>query len=183
MEPVTLNEAKTHSRVFNNSEDDYFIGLISAARQKFEVEAGYLLSEAEYTFTTRQSDFLFWNNFNWWRPHEQNHIVLPVRPVFLVESVNELVFDIDYKVYIDSDTGICTIDLLTDVDGDIVVTFKAGFPNPAPGDTSTAPILAKHAVKALVSFWNLNRESYQTGSSVKVVPATFQSIVTNFRIA
>ena len=190
VEPITTDDAKTHARVFDSSSDDYIDGLISAARQKFETESGFYLSEAEYKLTTRLE---FFNRFNlyyfgfgfgsWFCHPNGHHLVLPLRPVFQVESVNSLVLDTDYEVSIDAMTGICTIHFLTSVPNDIVVTFKVGSENPADGGDSTAPALAKHALKSLVSHWFENREAYQAGSSIKSVPATYQSILTTYRLA
>lgn len=177
-EVVTLIEAKAHCRVVGTTDDDYITGLIVAARQKWELETKYHLSEAEYQLTLASCD------------RHSNKIVLPLRPVIEVEAVSELVVDTDYTVVIDVETGRATITLFTTVDDDIVIVFKVGFPDPEPDDSSppvtppsSAPTLAKHALKCLVAHWYNCRESYQEGYDMKTVPATFQSIVTNFRIA
>jgi len=183
IEPITTTQAKVHARVFDDSDDsnDYIDGLISAARQKFESESGYYLTEAEYKLTTRLGVF-HPSRYSWFFRPSHNHIMLPLRPVLLVESVNDLVENTDYELSIDALTGICVIHLLTKVDGDIVITFKVGFPEADDGGTS-APSLAKHALKSLVSHWFENREAYQAGSSIKTAPATYQSILTTFRLA
>lgn len=48
IEPVTLEQAKTHLRVEHDDEDDYILSLISAAREYAENFTGRLLAERVY---------------------------------------------------------------------------------------------------------------------------------------
>lgn len=171
VEPITLAECKAHARVFTNGDDQYIQDLIPVARQKWELDTGYFLSEREYEYTTTGTS-----------------ITLPLRPVLSVESVNELT-ESDYVLSVDASTGVGTLTLLEPVDGDVVVTFKVGFANPEePVDPEEdpephpAPALAKHALKSLISHLYESREAYQQGNLMSV-PGTYQSIVASYRLA
>lgn len=181
VDPISVSDAKIHSRIFGTDTDDYISGLITASRIKFETESGYYLSQAEYKVTTKRTFCRSW--YDWNETASLFYYILPLRPVMQVESVNSLILNTDYTVSIDALTGQATIHFLTDIDGDIVITFKVGFPNPSGDDPSTAPALAKHALKSLVSHWFENRESYQAGSSIKTTPASYQSILQSYRLA
>jgi len=162
-EPITTAEAKTHSRIFITNDDSYIADLIEAAREKWEKDSGYFIATASYQAT--------------YKNHCHHTFTLPLRPVVSVDSVNALTVDTDYTVAIDVRTNEAVIKLITPVSGDVVVNFTVG-----PGE-SDPPMLARHAVKCLVGHWYENREAFQPGSAFKSVPATYQSIVTSFRLA
>lgn len=167
-EPVTTAEAKRHARVFEAfTDDDTDIdALVSAARFKFEKEAGYFLSQATYTWVP--DDTL---------PTETR---LPLRPVIadtlvITDGVTALVENTDYTVDIDAD-GFATVTFVS-VPTDPSLVFAVGYADP-----TTAPALVKLALKTLVAHWYNNREAFAE-KALGPVAATWESVVRSFRIA
>lgn len=170
-EPVTRTEAKRHARIYEGfvADDADIDSLISAARFKFEMETGYALSQATYTWTPETVAL---------------EMRLPARPylsnLVIVDGVDTLVLDTDYTVAVD-DKGVAVVTFDATPE-EPVLTFRVGYANPGANEMHGAPALAKLAIKMLVAHWYNNREAFAE-KALGPVAGTWESIVRNFRLA
>lgn len=171
VEPVTRKEAKRHARIYDGfvTDDPLIDDLISAARDKFERESGYRLSQAV---------------FRWAPDSAALEMRLPERPylsnLVIADGNDTLVENTDYTVAVD-DKGIAVITFET-LPEEPVFTFRVGFANPAVDERHGAPSLAKQAIKMLVAHWYNNREAFAE-KQLGPVAAAWESIIRNFTIA
>jgi hypothetical protein len=106
---------------------------------------------------------------------------LPLRPVFEV-SIPDLTEDTDYELHSDPISGIMSIEFLTGIPTDPVITFKAGFPDPEAEETHAAPADIKQALCSLIDHWYKNRAAYQEGT-LTTVPGSYDAAVRSYRLA
>lgn len=171
--PVTTAEAKQHARIHASftADDVYVADLVEAARIKFEREAGYYLSQTQFTWTpdcTAQS------------------LVLPLRPVLdpveVWDGETELVEDTDFTLYID-ERGFGTIEFtVTPSEPRIVFTVGFADPDTEEGEVHAAPADTKLAIKTLVAHWYNNREAF-SGKALGPVAGAWESVIRGYRIA
>lgn len=190
VEPVTLAEVKSHANIHSTaSDDDTWIAdiLRPAARLKFEDEAKYLLAQRTYELEIQPSDVGVDSAGN-------SVILLPVRPALAVVSIGDLVTP-DPDAEPDPIVGDWTLDVdergvgrirLNEgisIDEETVIEFTAGFADPVDQEPHGAPPMAKLALLALIAYWYRDREAYQMRFTNITNPASFESVVRNFRLA
>ena len=186
LEPVTLDEAKTHC-VITSTDDDTFIGnLITTAREKVESDTNRSL----ITQTWEQYlDCFPWNTPGAWPAA----ILLEPAPLQSVTSLT----------YIDTDGATQTltegVDFTVDTKSEparivpfygtswpstravpnaVTITIVTGFGD-APSDV---PERFKQAMKLLISHWNENREAIITGTMVEKVPFGYENIIASLKV-
>lgn len=170
-EPVTVAEAKAHSRILNALEDSYVEGLIVAARQLCEhweqrtyMPTTFLLTLDHFPYVIKVP-----------RP--------PLRAVVSIEYVDgngdpqTLVEDTDYLVVTRSTPG-----RITPVygrcwpstrcqPGAVSVTFTAGY-----DDAASVPAATRHAIKMQAAHLYEHREAVAVGA-MSEVPMAVRSLL------
>lgn len=181
-EPVTLDEAKRHARIFvddDQAEDDSISALIVAAREKLE-------SKVSRAFVSRSVEAYFPS----FPTCDGGRIRLPRPPLASVESIT----------YVDHDGVIQTIDpadyavsvgtpgtvrpapgkgwptSIGGFDSAVKITYTAGY-----GDPSAVPAVAKLCIKILVAHWYDRREPIVTGTIVAGIPFTVDALADALR--
>lgn len=198
VEPVTPDEAKAHASVHSTAAEDtqMIAGMISAARQKFEDEAAFQVSQATYE----------WELMPWLIETDgegRQFFNLPLRPALSVVSIGDLVAPAaeivedleadppivgvpavvgDWTFAVDR-RGVGRVRLNDGISltEETVVEFTAGYADPTGQQVHGAPWPVKQAIMMLVAHWYMNREAY--GDSMKATPRTFDSIVSQYRLA
>jgi uncharacterized phiE125 gp8 family phage protein len=180
VEPVSLDEMKSHLRVDIEDHNDLISGLIAGARE-------YLEGATNRAFVS-QTWRLSLDNF------PAGEIELPKPPLLTVDSI----------VYLDSEgveTTIDSSDYIVDTDsepGRIVLASGASWPtgvslypvNPVQieftagyGDAgSDVPQYLRQAVKLLVSHWYENPEATKEGSALREIPFGVESLIFLHRV-
>lgn len=176
IEPVTLEEAKQHCRVWDDSDDEYLVGLIVAARRWCESYCSRSLITTRWreVFT----DFPGYGAFRVLRA-----------PLLSVSSI----------VYIDSAGASQTLDAATyvtlsdcepgevrlaygktwpsvrseGVAAPVTLTYDAGYGTTA----DSVPASIRHAIKLMIGHWFENREPIVTGTIVAAVPDSAKSLL------
>jgi len=177
VEPVSLDDAKTHLRISHDSEDDLIAGLIRAARDEVEAQTGLALITQSWRLTR-----------DCW-PHE-DRIALFRNPVSQILSVTT--YDdsgaasvVDPSTYqVDTDARPARLLLGTSpgalrVMNGLEVDFLAGY-----GDTAAAvPDRLKRAILLLVAHWYEFRADYGVADQPVSIPADFERLVAGYRLA
>ncbi|MGN6583714.1 MAG: head-tail connector protein [Rhizobiaceae bacterium] len=177
VEPVSLDEAKTHLRISHDSEDDLIAGLIRAARDEVEAQTGLALITQSWRLTR-----------DCWP--RGGRIALFRNPVSQILSVTT--YDdsgaasvIDPSTYqVDTDARPARLLLGTSpgalrVMNGLEVDFTAGY-----GDTADAvPDRLKRAILLLVAHWYEFRADYGVADQPVSIPADFERLVAGYRLA
>lgn len=179
-EPVTADEAKTHSRIEHSFDDDVYLpALIKAARMYAEDYTDRAL--ITQTWTLKLDRF----------PCD-GMIVLPRARAIAVSSITYV--DADgtsqtlssslYQVDASSEPGRVIPawgeswpDTRTQMNA-VTVVYTAGW-----GAASAVPEAVKMAMKFLIAQWYENREPIVTGTIVSEVPFTVKALLNPFRVA
>ncbi len=170
VEPITLDEAKTHLRVTNSEEDTSIESLIQTAREKCE-----LISNRSYIQQKWKLSFDDWPDFP---------VELPRPPLRSVEKIeykdkdgnisewntdNYIVDDQSFvpQIYLSDDYEFPSDDLYPA--NSVIITYQAGYEPDDSGDTTdyraNVPARYKHAIKLLIGEWYDNRaEIVNTGA-------------------
>lgn len=180
LEPVSLNEAKEHSRITITEDDDYVTALIVAARQWAEEWT----KRAFITQTRRVTMDRF--------PRGRRDIVLPFPNLLTVSSVAYIDTNGDSQTW---DSSLYTVDTdelpgrvrlnygvqypvgRTQPDG-VTVTYTCGY-GPAASDV---PVAIRHAIKILCGHWYDNREPVVTGTVAAEIPFVHKSLLAPYRV-
>lgn len=154
VEPVSLGELKTHSRLPDEtSEDDFYLSLITAAREYCEK-----LSRRALALQTIELVLDYWP--------ECDRIELPYPPLVSVTSIK-------YKDCAGVETTISAADYIVDTDsyiGRVVPAYGVRWPEFTPypvnairiryvAGYANAPEVFRQAIKMLVGHWIENREA------------------------
>jgi uncharacterized phiE125 gp8 family phage protein len=176
IEPITLDEAKLHVRVWDANEDGYIEGLIAAARQWCERHC----SRSFITTRWRQqfADFPVSGVFK-----------LSMAPVSAVSAITytdaagstQVLSSSAYVLGTDREPaevrkayGAVWPSVRTEGVGSVVaVTYDAGYGATA----ASVPGTIKHAIKLMVSHWYECREPIVTGTTIANVPDSAKSLL------
>lgn len=168
VEPVSLDELKSHLRVDIADDDDYIGGLIMAARE-------YIEETTRRSLTTQT-----WRlSLDDWP--DDDEIELPRPPLqsiisFQYTDSDGITTDVDagsYEIDTDSEPGQIVLannqswpDVILKAANPVQVTYVAGY-----GDAgSDVPGRLRHAIKLLAAHWYENREPV---AAVKLMPIPF----------
>lgn len=180
IEPVSLSEAKFHSRVDTDDEDAYFATLIAVARE-------YVEERLDTTLLTTTWEASY-DSFPMWE------LTLPRAPMS-ASSVSVFYRDEGGQTRtITSAAGDFQADHRTipgriypnysatwpAVRGDensVIVRYEAGYGS----DGSSVPAVIKHAILLLVAHWHETRQPVTAGSVAQniQVPLTFETLIAN----
>lgn len=179
-EPVTLSEAKFHSRVDTNDEDAYFQTLIAVAREYVEERL-----DATLITTTWEASY---DSFPMWE------LKLP-RPPMQATGVTVSYRDEGGQTQTITSAGghfredsrtvpgriypnyNATWPAVRGDENSVVVRYTAGY-----GSSSTdVPAVIRHAILLLVAHWHETRQPVTAGSVAQniQVPLTFETLMAN----
>jgi len=178
VEPITLAEAKTHLRIIHDEEDNYIMGLISAARKWCE----YYQNRAYITQTITAKCDAFPLTF-----------VLPMPPLVSVTSIQYIdtagstqtlsssYYDVDTYAEPGRVTEAYSYSWPATriIDNAVTITYVAGY-----GDPADVPEHIKHAIKLMVSHFYEMREPVVENTTITNVPMSVKSLLSatrNFR--
>ncbi|TAM94892.1 MAG: hypothetical protein EPN45_23770 [Rhizobiaceae bacterium] len=177
VEPVSLDDAKTHLRVTHDSEDDLIAGLIRAARDEVEAQTGLALITQSWRLTRDC----------WPRGGRIALLRNPVGQILSVTTYDDsgAASVIDPSTYqVDADAHPARLLLgaspgaLRVMNG-LEVDFTAGF-----GDTAdVVPDRLKRAILLLVAHWYEFRADYGAADQPVSFPADFERLVAGYRLA
>lgn len=165
-EPLSLQEARDHLRVWSSDEDNYIQGLITAGRQWCETQLRRSLVTATWreTFARLPACGVI----------ELSRPPLIAVTEFVYIDANGAQQEVDDELY-DVDTGsepgrivrgyekTWPIVRTTGVVAPVSVTYTAGY-----GDAAAVPEAIKSAMKLAIGHWYENREMVAAGSKVVV---------------
>jgi uncharacterized phiE125 gp8 family phage protein len=175
VEPVSLDDARAHCRVYSTDEDGYLSGLLVKARRYVE-----RVLDRQLITATWQLDL---EGF----PDEIELRKLPVSSIDKIEYADpdtgvmtELaVTQYQYATLTPDEPariapayGLCWPSVRGDVYSSVRITFKAGYGAAA----TSVPDDYQHAVLLLVGHWFLNRESV-ADQVLTPVPEAFQALL------
>lgn len=179
-EPVTLSQANDQLRRDSSDDDTYVTRLITAARQQFEEDTRYIVTDSQ-TWELHLDKF----------PNEE--ILLPLRPLLTVTSVQyydeddaqqtwnssnyytDLVSTKGRVVYKDSTSYPDTIPGRPNA---VTVTFTAGLSTPS----TDCPEDIRQAILLLVSHFYENRQAVAGGISLAPLPMGYERIIERYRL-
>jgi uncharacterized phiE125 gp8 family phage protein len=180
VEPVTLDEVKTHLRIDGTDEDVFLTALVKAAR--------------EYCESPGLNRALIAQTWDLWLDKwpDKDYIVLPRPPLLAVNSVKyydtddaEYTFD-SVNYFVDTKSEPSRIALaynktwptttLRPANG-IVVNFDAGY-----GTADKVPQTIKQAMLLLIGGWYENRESTIAGTIAREVPFSVKALLSPLRV-
>lgn len=182
LEPVSLAEARAHSRLSGNDEDANLAGYLMAARQHVENYTGRALISRSYDLSIDSG----WPLVNW-----EKRIILPLPPLVSVTSVK----------YLDTSGVQQTLSsalyqvTLGDMFGEIVPAYGAAWPGVRcqrdavvvrfvtgygsnPGDV---PEPIRQAILLLTAHYFENREGVVLGSAAAELPLGVCALLANYR--
>lgn len=184
VEPLNADQAKQHCRVETTEDDDYFDGLVTAARSAVEEYLSRSLITQTWELGIPRFPF-------------QDRILLPRGPVQSVTSV----------IYTDSGLSSHTMtantDYLTDIYSElaeivipfgkvwptavlstmrpVVIRFVAGYGS----DGTAVPAQIILAMKQLIADWYENREAVsisRTASAIVELPNAYKALLATYRL-
>ena len=175
VEPITLDEAKTHLRVLTSDDDAYITDLIKVARRKVE----YDLRRALITQTWK----MYLDDF----PANGDVILIPYPPLQSITSIKyydtsneqQTWSNTEYELDIYSEparvaevygyTWPSVYDKLNAVE----IIFIAGY-----GDDATdVPWTVKQAILMLIGHYYENREATTDGRPITSVPMAYENLI------
>ena len=188
VEPVSLDEAKTHLRVDGTAEDTYIEALIQAARAWVENYTARQLVQATYEWT-----------FDRFPDRPEKPVRFPRSPVATVDQVEYADHGGTTQTYssYQLDLNVAPAIMLPVVDGTwpgvqadnptgVTVTFTAGYePDDTQSPTDPAgnvPQSLKHAILLLVGHWYERRASVNIGNIVTPVDQTVHFLCAPYRV-
>lgn len=179
-EPLSVAEAKAHSRVTGNDDDTYFLALITAAREHVESILGRALITQ-----TRQYYLHDWPT--------GPAIVLPFPPLQAVSAVAYYTATgSDWVSWASTNYQVDTVS----VPGRVVLVLNASWPSvtlrAASGvritytcgygnDATDVPQGIRHAMLGLVGHWYEHREAVIPGTIVAAMPEFVQALLAKHR--
>ena len=176
IEPITLDEAKTHCRVYGNDDDAYLTALIVAAREIAESSTGLAL--------ITQTWGIYLDGF------PCSSIRFPIAPLLTVESADYVDADgaeqtLDPSAYVVDDKSrlgrIVAVDswpTTADVPNAVTITITAGY-----GQTAdTVPMPIRQAMLLLIGEMYENREESVIGVSAAQLPLTAERLLHRYRV-
>lgn len=170
---VTLEEAKTHLRVTDTSEDTYIQGIIEAAQEMAEGHTGRTLIDSEWEWTLQEFT---------------EYIILPKVPVTSITAIkykdsNGVEATIpaeDYWLRESEPAVIIHKDAWPEVgegiDG-IKITFKAGYANPGK-----VPAAIKAAMYLIIGKLYDNRSDLMEGRFTSEMPKGSEHLLNRWKI-
>ena len=181
-EPVSLQEMKEWMRVEDSDNDNVIEALISAARQKVELDTGRLACTQVWEATIP------------YFPFHRTPIILSPVPIQQVTSIKY--YDLDGVLQTWDDENYlfipgepARIQLFTDSDypdtdeeriNAIAIRYVAGYEEDEYG-LSVVPSLYRSAIKLLAAYWYENREAVNIGNITSELPLAYKSIVWNLK--
>lgn len=174
IEPVTLDEAKTHLRIENTADDALIMALIVAAREMAEQFTGRALITQTWT--------LYLDKFD-------TEIRTPLPPLQSVAEIKytdtdgaEQILDpATYIVDTKSKPGrIVSVDGWPDTDttpNAVAVQFVAGY-----GSPGQVPETIKAAIRLMVADLYESRESYIVGTTAAPLPTTSETLLWPYKV-
>ena len=178
IEPVSLAEAKRHANVVASDDDELLAGLIQAAREQVESDAGRAL--INQTWRLKLHDFF------------ADQLELPRGPLQSVTSITYLDPDgveqtlaaANYHVDADRTPGViwrdpdCTWPTVSDVANAVTILFVAGY-----GDAAAdVPQRAKQAILLLLGHWYRSREAVVVGTIASEIALSYERLIRGLRI-
>jgi uncharacterized phiE125 gp8 family phage protein len=174
-EAVSLEEAKLHLRVDDDSEDPLILSLVTAAREYVEAATSRRLVTTALRIEV---------------PYFCSQMWLPGSPLIAVQSVKYLLdgslstlASTNYDVVTNKEPGLVQISddgtwPTTDISPIAVqINYTAGY-----GGASSVPQAAKAAIKLLVGHWYSQREAVNVGNIVAEVPFTTQQLINQLQV-
>lgn len=181
LEPVTVADMKTHSRIDIDADDSYIGGLIIAARRYAETVTGRQFITATWT--------LYLDAFPDLSPYD---VRIPLPPLQKINTIKYLdlagaqkTLDAgDYLEDIYRQPGLvtpaygCYWPTTRDQRNAIEIEFEAGYGDAA----SDVPEDLRHAIKFMVAHWYEQREPVMQTTMMSKVPLTVDSLLSFYRI-
>lgn len=172
-EPITLDEAKQHCRVSDDSDDSYITALITAAREYVETQTRRAI--ITQTLELRLPGWM------------GGRIELPRPPLVSVSSV---VYTLDGGTTATLNASLYTV--MKTEPGAIVPTYNTTWPTTRAqvesvfvtyvagyGGPAAVPQTIKHAMLLLIGHWYENREASTVGVEARALPMAVQSLIGN----
>jgi uncharacterized phiE125 gp8 family phage protein len=175
VEPVTVADAKAQLRIGHDSEDDLVAGLIRAAREEVEAQAGVAMISQNWRLALDR-----WPRFG--------RVALLLHPVAEILSVTvygtegeaSLVDPSTYEVDLASRPARLYFATRPDPDrimNGIEIDFSAGF----GVDAQNVPERLKRAILVLVAHWYEFRADFGVGDQPVSIPPEFDRLIASYK--
>lgn len=179
VEPITLAEAKAHSRVTITEDDAYIESLIAATRDRIEQFCKRSLLTQTWRLTLDR-----------WPWHRD--IILPFPPLQSVSSITYVDTAGDTQTWSSSNYIVDTASTpgrvrlayaelypsLRDQPNAVTITYVAGYGSAA----SSIPASIIHAAKILCGHYYDNREPVVTGTIAAAIPESYKALLGPYRV-
>jgi uncharacterized phiE125 gp8 family phage protein len=174
--PITLDEAKTHLRIIDDTAlDSYVSSLIEAATGYLDGPGG-ILGRA----LCPQTYILHLDKF----PSCGEALEIPMPPLKEIESVDysfdgaeeSLIENVDFKIKNDGRNHAKIVPIAKSWPNadNVEIQFIAGY--------SQVPAPIKQAMLLMIGFWFENRETVNVGNIVSELPFTLAALINPYRI-